>query len=57
MNTNTKEKNEASTIYLKHRHILYGDGKVDEHAEKIYDKLYTFLKTNINSIIATDNYI
>jgi len=50
-------KNEASTKYLKHRHILYGDGKVDEHAEKIYDKLYTFLKTNINSIIVSDNYI
>tara|TARA_B110000444_G_C18809994_1_gene582044 strand:+ start:804 stop:1538 length:735 start_codon:yes stop_codon:yes gene_type:complete len=52
-----KRKNEASTIYLKNRHILYGDGKVDEHAEKIYDRLYTFLKTNINSIIVTDNYI
>ena len=50
-------RNPASAIYLKHRHILYGDGKVDEHAEKIYDKLYTFLKTSINSIIVTENYI
>lgn len=52
-----KRKNEASSKYLKNRHILYGDGKVDEHAEKIYDKLYTFLKTSINSILITENYI
>ena len=49
--------NSAAAIYLKHRHILYGDGKVDKHAEKIYDILYNFLKTNVNSILVTENYI
>ena len=49
--------NEAARIYLNHRHILYGDGKVDNYAVKIYDNLYSFLKTNINSVLVEENYI
>ena len=50
-------KNESARIYLQHRQTLYGNGKIDKHAIKIYDNLYCFLKTNINNILVEENYI
>tara|TARA_B100000424_G_scaffold163381_1_gene125260 strand:- start:1419 stop:2153 length:735 start_codon:yes stop_codon:yes gene_type:complete len=50
-------KNPSAMIYLKHRQTLYGNGQVDKHAIKMYDTLYSFLKTDVNNILVDQNYI